>query len=210
MPIELQDKLYTSAQVADILGVSLRTLYRYMEDGRIQSMRTASGRHRFTKEQIVDFLNAGNFDPEVDNDLSYGSNNRAPSDNLQPARQSPVYEDDDSSDDFDVHQSTFQVDRQPKGPSYRADNFQTSYNAQQERSFESQPKSKSDDFAFYKPEDKSPFRSHVDDAFESFSGNKPVETEQRVNSFKRSSFNDGLEDDIEESAAEVLRSDKEK
>ncbi len=63
MTIELQDKLYTSTQVADILGVSLRTLYRYMEDGRIQSMRTASGRHRFTKDQIIDFLNAGNLSP---------------------------------------------------------------------------------------------------------------------------------------------------
>ena len=62
MTIELQDKLYTSTQVADILGVSLRTLYRYMEDGRIKSMRTASGRHRFTKDQIVEFLNAGNMD----------------------------------------------------------------------------------------------------------------------------------------------------
>lgn len=59
MSIELKDKLYTSTQVADILGVSLRTLYRYMEDGKIQSMRTASGRHRFTKDQILDFLNAG-------------------------------------------------------------------------------------------------------------------------------------------------------
>lgn len=61
MSIELKDKLYTSTQVADILGVSLRTLYRYMEDGKIQSMRTASGRHRFTKDQILDFLNAGGF-----------------------------------------------------------------------------------------------------------------------------------------------------
>ena len=59
MSIELKDKLYTSTQVADILGVSLRTLYRYMEDSKIQSMRTASGRHRFTKDQILDFLNAG-------------------------------------------------------------------------------------------------------------------------------------------------------
>lgn len=64
MTIDLQDKLYTSTQVADILGVSLRTLYRYMEDGRIQSMRTASGRHRFTKDHITDFLNAGNLDPQ--------------------------------------------------------------------------------------------------------------------------------------------------
>ncbi len=58
MNIELQDKLYTSTEVAEILGVSLRTLYRYMEDGKIASMKTASGRHRFTREQILDFLNA--------------------------------------------------------------------------------------------------------------------------------------------------------
>ncbi len=56
--MELRDKLYTSTQVAEILGVSLRTLYRYMEDGKIESMKTASGRHRFTKEQIMNFLNA--------------------------------------------------------------------------------------------------------------------------------------------------------
>ncbi|PJA40261.1 hypothetical protein CO178_02475, partial [candidate division WWE3 bacterium CG_4_9_14_3_um_filter_34_6] len=65
MSIELKDKLYTSTQVADILGVSLRTLYRYMEDNKIQSMRTASGRHRFTKDHILDFLNAGETQPKV-------------------------------------------------------------------------------------------------------------------------------------------------
>ncbi|TXI33602.1 MAG: helix-turn-helix domain-containing protein [Niabella sp.] len=77
MAIQLQDKLYTSAQVADILGVSLRTLYRYMEDGRILSMRTASGRHRFTKDQIVDFLNAGNLvEEDVEkNETPFSSNN---------------------------------------------------------------------------------------------------------------------------------------
>ena len=73
MAIELQDKLYTSAQVADVLGVSLRTLYRYMEDGRIESMKTASGRHRFTKEQILTFLDGGGFDQ----DLEAGSMPRA-------------------------------------------------------------------------------------------------------------------------------------
>lgn len=66
MSIELKDKLYTSTQVAEILGVSLRTLYRYMEDSRIASMRTASGRHRFTKDQILDFLNGGEVDLSED------------------------------------------------------------------------------------------------------------------------------------------------
>lgn len=66
MSMELKDKLYTSTQVAEILGVSLRTLYRYMEDGRIGSMRTASGRHRFTKDQILDFLNVDSAESRYD------------------------------------------------------------------------------------------------------------------------------------------------
>lgn len=33
-----------------------------MEDEKIESMRTASGRHRFTKDQILDFLSAGGVD----------------------------------------------------------------------------------------------------------------------------------------------------
>ena len=77
MAIELQDKLYTSAQVADVLGVSLRTLYRYMEDGKIESMKTASGRHRFTKEQILTFLDGGGLDMEQE---------------VEPVRPKPVYE----------------------------------------------------------------------------------------------------------------------
>ncbi len=94
MPIELQDKLYTSAQVADILGVSLRTLYRYMEDGRIKSMRTASGRHRFTKEHIVEFLDAGKYDPEIRRDLNpehiRDAFDNLPSDNFSDDRRAPA------------------------------------------------------------------------------------------------------------------------
>lgn len=75
MSIELKDKLYTSTQVAEVLGVSLRTLYRYMEDNRIGSMRTASGRHRFTKDQIMDFLNGGvmNSDDTASQDKPFSS-----------------------------------------------------------------------------------------------------------------------------------------
>ncbi len=75
MAIELADKLYTSTQVADILGVSLRTLYRYMEDDKIKSMRTASGRHRFTKDHIIEFLNAGRggMGDEMSSAPAYGS-----------------------------------------------------------------------------------------------------------------------------------------
>lgn len=55
--IELEDRLYTSTEVANVLGVSLRSVYRYLEDGKlIAEMKTATGRHRFTKQNILDFL----------------------------------------------------------------------------------------------------------------------------------------------------------
>src|SRR3989304_8782876 len=54
---ELEDRLYTSTEVANILGVSLRSVYRYLEDGKLDAeMKTATGRHRFTKQNILDFL----------------------------------------------------------------------------------------------------------------------------------------------------------
>lgn len=55
--INLEDKLYTSTEVADILGVSLRSVYRYIEEEKLQAeVKTATGRHRFTKKNILDFL----------------------------------------------------------------------------------------------------------------------------------------------------------
>lgn len=54
---ELEDRLYTSTEVANILGVSLRSVYRYLEDEKIKAeMKTATGRHRFTRQNILDFL----------------------------------------------------------------------------------------------------------------------------------------------------------
>ena len=32
--MQLEDRFYKSTEVADLLGVSLRTLYRYMENGK--------------------------------------------------------------------------------------------------------------------------------------------------------------------------------
>lgn len=55
--IKLDDKLYTSTEVASILGVSLRSVYRYIEEGKLTAeVKTATGRHRFTKQDILDFL----------------------------------------------------------------------------------------------------------------------------------------------------------
>ena len=55
--IQLENKLYTSTEVASILGVSLRSVYRYIEEGKLTAeVKTATGRHRFTKQDILDFL----------------------------------------------------------------------------------------------------------------------------------------------------------
>ena len=54
---ELEERLYTSTEVANVLGVSLRSVYRYLEDGKLKAeMKTAPGRHRFTKQNILDFM----------------------------------------------------------------------------------------------------------------------------------------------------------
>ncbi|MBI2415023.1 helix-turn-helix domain-containing protein [candidate division WWE3 bacterium] len=55
--LDLEDRLYTSTEVAKILGVSLRSVYRYLEDAKLDAeIKTATGRHRFTKRNIMDFL----------------------------------------------------------------------------------------------------------------------------------------------------------
>jgi len=55
--MQLEDRFYTSTEVADILGVSLRSIYRYLDENRLDAeVKTATGRHRFTKKNIMDFL----------------------------------------------------------------------------------------------------------------------------------------------------------
>lgn len=55
--MQLEDRYYTSTEVAEILGVSLRSVYRYLEDEKITAeIKTATGRHRFTRENIINFL----------------------------------------------------------------------------------------------------------------------------------------------------------
>jgi len=57
MTVELEDRLYTSTEVADVLGVSLRSIYRYLEENKLQAdVKTATGRHRFSKQNILQFL----------------------------------------------------------------------------------------------------------------------------------------------------------
>ena len=65
------EKLYTSTEVAEILGVSLRSIYRYLDENKIQAeVRTATGRHRFTRQNINDFLHPGKQTPQVSRGVS--------------------------------------------------------------------------------------------------------------------------------------------
>lgn len=53
----LKDRLYTAPEVADILGVSLRTVYRYVKSGKIVfETRTGTGHYLFGKNAILSFL----------------------------------------------------------------------------------------------------------------------------------------------------------
>lgn len=55
--MNIEEKLYTSTEVAEVLGVSLRSVYRYLEQEKLEAeIRTATGRLRFTKKNITDFL----------------------------------------------------------------------------------------------------------------------------------------------------------
>lgn len=57
MTLDIKDRLYTSSEVAEILGVSLRSVYRYLEEGKLDAdIKTATGRHRFSRKNILDFL----------------------------------------------------------------------------------------------------------------------------------------------------------
>jgi excisionase family DNA binding protein len=70
MTLDLKDRLYTSSEVAEILGVSLRSVYRYLEEGKLDAdIKTATGRHRFSKKNILDFLQPGGITKENPEDV---------------------------------------------------------------------------------------------------------------------------------------------
>lgn len=49
-------KLYTINQVAEILNVSSRTVYRYIDRGTLQATKTASGSIRISEEALNNFV----------------------------------------------------------------------------------------------------------------------------------------------------------
>lgn len=55
--IALEEKLYTSEETAQVLGVTPRTLYRYVKNGEITpETKTRSGTYRFLREEIYRYL----------------------------------------------------------------------------------------------------------------------------------------------------------
>jgi len=80
--MELKEKFYKSTEVAEIIGVSLRTLYRYMDSGKIGSVKLPSGRHRFTKDHIENFLYTNGITDAVSNPIQNNLPDNA--DNNQP------------------------------------------------------------------------------------------------------------------------------
>jgi len=55
--MELEDRLYTTEEVAKLVNASKRSIYRYVEEGKlITETKTAAGTFRFTKKAILDFL----------------------------------------------------------------------------------------------------------------------------------------------------------
>ncbi|MEZ6255378.1 MAG: helix-turn-helix domain-containing protein [Patescibacteria group bacterium] len=64
--MQLENRFYTSTEVAQILGVSLRSVYRYLEEGKLKAdVKTATNRHRFTRQNILDFLYPQGYDPRL-------------------------------------------------------------------------------------------------------------------------------------------------
>ena len=100
MTLDIKDRLYTSSEVAEILGVSLRSVYRYLEEGKLDAdIKTATGRHRFSKKNILDFLqpsdsNSRNNEKSIVNEASFP---KAPT----PEKLSTFSSVDTVADEFD-------------------------------------------------------------------------------------------------------------
>lgn len=48
-------KVYTTEEVCEMLHVARRTLYRYIQEGKIESFRIGRG-HRFTEDDIKAYM----------------------------------------------------------------------------------------------------------------------------------------------------------
>jgi excisionase family DNA binding protein len=59
------EKLMTPAEVAAIFRVDPKTVTRWANSGKLQSMRTLGGHHRFRREAVMALLNGTAGEPAV-------------------------------------------------------------------------------------------------------------------------------------------------
>lgn len=64
MTIRLKQRYYSIGEVSRILGVSVRTIYRWEKQGKISAIRTAGGHRRFFVEEIERFTKAEEIENE--------------------------------------------------------------------------------------------------------------------------------------------------
>ncbi len=90
--MNIEERLYTSTEVAKLLGVSLRSVYRYLDQSKIDAeIKTATGRLRFTKKNIEDFLY-----PSSENVVDYANDSKNIAD-ISPSASAPVVVEKDSA-----------------------------------------------------------------------------------------------------------------
>ncbi len=94
--MNLEERFYTSTEVAEILGVSLRSVYRYLEEGKLDAeVKTATGRHRFTKENILNFLYPNKAElatsPKEKDNIDIQTPNLEPQIKVKPSIEPKVY-----------------------------------------------------------------------------------------------------------------------
>ena len=53
------EKLYTVKEVAEILSVSQNTIWRWVREGKLKSIKLSNGATRFTEKDIQEFMGVG-------------------------------------------------------------------------------------------------------------------------------------------------------
>ncbi|MBD3365727.1 helix-turn-helix domain-containing protein [candidate division WWE3 bacterium] len=97
--MNLEEKLYTSTEVADVLGVSLRSVYRYLEQGKLEAeIKTATGRLRFTKQDILNFLYPDGDEDSIGESSQDSSRRKSTTSKKQPKAPSQKEEVEESED----------------------------------------------------------------------------------------------------------------
>lgn len=53
-------KFFTTHQICKLIGVTMPTIIRWIENGNLKSFKTVGGHRRVTKENLISFLNENN------------------------------------------------------------------------------------------------------------------------------------------------------